>query len=87
MAEWERQEDSVTGFGIWKQPSEAGGYRYLTDASGCGHIYWEDAIDDPLLVFELLDRDDTLHLWLHTYYKRKQEHEDRKRASGSNPLV
>lgn len=87
MADWEPQEDSVVGHGLWRQPSEAGGYRYLTDDCGCVRVFWEEAIDNPLLVFEVLDRNNALDLWLHLYYKRKQEHEDRKRASGTNPLV
>jgi hypothetical protein len=68
----ERLEDSFTGFGLWREPSEAGGYRYYTDDCGCGRVFWDDALDDPRLVFEILDREGTLGQWLKIYYEGKE---------------
>lgn len=70
----ERLRDSVMGYGLWREPSEAGGYRYYTDDCGCGRTLWDDAIDDPRLVFEVLDREGSLQAWLDSYYEYKEEY-------------
>jgi hypothetical protein len=47
-------------------------YRYYTDDCGCGRVFWDDAIDDPRLVFEILDREGSLEGWLKIYYESKE---------------
>ena len=73
MVDLERLEDSITGFGLWRKPTEAGGYRYYTDDNAIGRACWDDVIDDPLLVFDILDRDGVLDAWLKVYYQRRVE--------------
>jgi hypothetical protein len=73
MENLERLWDSeVTGFGLWRQPTGAGGYRYWTDDNSIGRVAWDDAIDDPLLVFDILDREGSLENCLKLYYERKK---------------
>jgi hypothetical protein len=76
MADLERLDDSVTGFGLWREPTEAGGYRYYTDDNSLGRVFWDEALDDPRLVFEILDREGSLHDWLNSYYKAKSKYEE-----------
>ena len=68
----ERLKDSVTGFGLWREPSGGGGYTYYTDDCGCGRVCWDGAMDDPRIVFEILDREGSLENWLGVYYKLKE---------------
>ena len=74
MAKLERLKDSVMGFGLWRKPTEAGGYEYYTDDCGCGRVFWNDAIDDPRLVFEILDREGSLQNWLDSYGEYKDQY-------------
>lgn len=72
MGKLEKMEDSVTGYGLWREPSEAGGYRYYTDDCGVGRVVWDDVLDDPRLIFEVLDRQGSLQNWLDAYYECKR---------------
>lgn len=74
MDELERLEDSVMGYGIWRKPTPVGGYEYYTDDCGIGRRFWNDAIDDPRLVFEILDREGSLQRWLDSYYEYKKQY-------------
>lgn len=65
--ELERLPDSVTGFGLWRRPTAAGGYEYITDDCGIGRKAWNEAIDDPILIFDILDREGSLDKWLNCY--------------------
>jgi hypothetical protein len=64
----ERLSDSVTGYGLWRKPTPVGGYEYWTDDNAIGRKAWDDALDDPTLIFDILDREGTLEQWL-DYYK------------------
>lgn len=71
MSSLERLEDSVTGYGLWRKPTGAGGYEYFTDEVPCGYSFWNEALDNPIMVFEVLDREGSLNNWLKLYYEAK----------------
>ena len=68
--ELERLEDSIFGYGLWRRPTSAGGYEYWTDENAIGYSFWNDALDNPLLIFEILDREGSLESWLEVYRMR-----------------
>ena len=55
--EWENLEDlKVSGYGLWRRKESHGGYSYLTDAIGCGHLFWDEGLHDIEVVIETLVR-------------------------------
>ena len=71
----ERLPDSIFGWGFWREDNKAGGYTYWTDDNAIGRRFWDDCVDDPRLVFEILDRQGTLEKWLSLYKREKEKHE------------
>lgn len=68
----ERLKDSIFGWGLWQEDNGAGGYTYWTDDVSCGRRVWDDCLDDPRLVFEILDRQGVLYKWLAIYEEIKK---------------
>lgn len=69
--ELERLPDSVNGYGLWRRPTVVGGYEYWTDDNSIGRKAWDDSLDDPVLIFDILDREGSLDNWLKYYQDLK----------------
>jgi len=74
VSELERMEDSVVGYGLWRKQEAHGGYSYWTDEIPCGVMFFDEGLTDPRMIFEVLDRQGSLHQWLVSYFELRREY-------------
>jgi len=74
VSELERMEDSVVGYGLWRKLEDHGGYSYWTDEIPCGFMFFDEGLADPRMIFEVLDRQGSLHQWLDSYFEHKEQY-------------